>query len=742
MAITLGDIILLLGADDSRLNATLKGVEGKAQSWVNGLGGKLALGLGGIITGAIGGATALGLAAFKAGSDLDAAYDTIIAKSGASGEALQELQNDFKSVFTAVPTMAIPAAEVLSVLHQRTTLVGDANEKLAKQLLESARIMGGDAKVNTELYTRMMGDWSISNDQASVTLDKVFVASQKTGIGMDRLMQLAVQFGSPMRLMGFSIDDTIALLSKWEKEGVNTELVMGSLRIAAGKFADEGKPLRESLLATFESIKSNTDATAALSEGMDVFGARAGPDMVAAIREGRFEFEDLLDVLGDAGNSINETAAKTMDWGEKLTILKNKATLALAPIGMRLMDLASAALDRAGPALDKFADIVDRHVVPAIDSIFESIDNFDGDPIGAVADILYKLGYNLETVFGIEGANDFFSNLADGFVSLTQTAGTFISGTLIPFVRDHWPELKGALIGIGIALTAAGIVTTVTAIGAAIAALLNPVGLLIAGAALLGAAWAGNWGGIRDKTAAAIEFISGRIQMGIDFWTALFEGRLGMLSAIFMTVWLNIRQLFAAFQAAMSGDWYTFGALLRQVWDNTWNLIKAVVTIAWVNIKTAISNGIQNAKTAFTQTDWGSVGRNIIEGIARGITGGLSTLRTAAMNAARAALEAAKGFLGIKSPSTVFAEEVGKPSAEGFGRGFTDHLGDIGPGLGGAALDPFGGTLPSVGGASGGIIINFEYIDQRFISLSDEFDAERVLRPIVQRIMRGAPTPA
>ena len=77
-----------------------------------------------------------------------------------------------------------------------------------------------------------------------------------------------------MRLMGFSFQDTAALLAKWEKEGVNAELVMGSLRIAAGKFAKDGKPLRDSLLATFDAIKNNKNATAALAQGMQVFAAR------------------------------------------------------------------------------------------------------------------------------------------------------------------------------------------------------------------------------------------------------------------------------------------------------------------------------------------------------------------------------------------------------------------------------------------------------------------------------------
>ena len=738
MSVTLGDIILYLGADDSRLNSTLKGVEGKTQGWVNGLGGKIALGLGAIVTTAIGGATALGLAAFKAGSDLDAAYDTLLIKTGASNEELQKLQENFRSVFTDIPTQAQPAADVLSTLSQRTTLLTGQTEDLAKQLLESARVLGGDAAVNTEAYTRMMGDWSISNEDASATLDKVFVASQNTGIGMDRLMQLAVQFGSPMRLMGFTLEDTISLLSKWEKEGVNTELVMGSLRIAAGKFADEGKPLRESLLATFDSIKNNTDATAALSEGMDVFGARAGPDMVAAIREGRFEFDELLAVLQDSDGAIMDTAKSTMDWGEKLQILKNKATVALAPIGMRLMDLASVLVDKAGPALDKLAGLLDQYVAPAIDKAADALEYL----LGWLSD-----GESIFTVFedGSSILGGFFERLGMGeadaerlaqqIIGIKNAIDGFVNETLMPFVQEHGEEIKAALIGIGVALAAAGVVSTVTAVGAALAGLISPIGLVIALVALLSAAWAGNWGGIQQKTFATIEFLKALITGGIQFINNFVNGRLGLLSQMFNTAWTNIKLLFQAFQAAFNGDWHRFGEILRQIWDNNWKMIGTILTTAWTNIKTGVKNGIQAVKSFFTETDWGNVGEGIIQGIARGITGGLRIIRDAAKNAAQAALDAAKGFLGIESPSKVFAEEVGKPSAEGFGQGFAQRMGEIGPDVG---EDMLGGFDPGqgFGGAAGGIVINFTYEDRRFISLNDELDAERLLRPVFDRLWR------
>lgn len=58
--------------------------------------------------------------------------------------------------------------------------------------------------------------------------------------------------------------------------------------------------------------------------------------------------------------------------------------------------------------------------------------------------------------------------------------------------------------------------------------------------------------------------------------------------------------------------------------------------------------------------DWLTLGKNIIQGIANGLSSAGSILAEAAKNAGKAALNAIKEALGIHSPSRVFEEEVGK----------------------------------------------------------------------------------
>lgn len=82
----------------------------------------------------------------------------------------------------------------------------------------------------------------------------------------------------------------------------------------------------------------------------------------------------------------------------------------------------------------------------------------------------------------------------------------------------------------------------------------------------------------------------------------------------------------------------------------------------------AIPTLISRMKSEFTNYDWGSIGKNIIEGVAKGLSNAVGTIVEAAKEAAKSAFEAAKDFLGIKSPSRLFAW-IGEQTDAGLAKG-------------------------------------------------------------------------
>lgn len=108
----------------------------------------------------------------------------------------------------------------------------------------------------------------------------------------------------------------------------------------------------------------------------------------------------------------------------------------------------------------------------------------------------------------------------------------------------------------------------------------------------------------------------------------------------------------------------------KNIITNLINGIKALATHPVTTVKSIITK----VKSAFKSISWSSVGKNIISGIASGLKNGVGAVVTAAKNAAKKALNAAKNFLGIKSPSRRFRDEVGKMMAVGMGEGFEKNL--------------------------------------------------------------------
>ena len=113
---------------------------------------------------------------------------------------------------------------------------------------------------------------------------------------------------------------------------------MGSLRIALGKMAAAGeKDLPAALAKGVAAIKSAKTGGDAAAKAIELFGARAGPDMAAAIREGRFEVADLIKQLDGSQGAVERTGKATLTFSDKMGRLRNQAALAGSSFGAMLI---------------------------------------------------------------------------------------------------------------------------------------------------------------------------------------------------------------------------------------------------------------------------------------------------------------------------------------------------------------------------------------------------------------------
>lgn len=343
------------------LNPDLDGFQQQLSSQfapITGKFGKLGAAGGTALVAGVVAAAAVGKLLYDIGAEFDDAYDQIRVGTGATGRELEALKTSFKSVVSEVPADFGDAATAISQLNQRLGISGKPLERLSAQFLELSRITGTDLEDNIAQATRTFGDWGVKVSQQPAALDKMFRASQATGISISELGAQMVRYGAPLRQMGFGFEQAAAMVGKFEAEGVNAQLVMGSLRIALGRMATEGvaDPAKALGILT-DRIKNAGSAGEANALALETFGARAGPDMAAAIREGRFEFGDLVKSISDGKETIRGAGKDTMDLGEHWKLFTNRLKVLVEPIATKVFEAVGKGMEHVNKAMADLAKV-------------------------------------------------------------------------------------------------------------------------------------------------------------------------------------------------------------------------------------------------------------------------------------------------------------------------------------------------------------------------------------------------
>lgn len=277
---------------------------------------------------------AAGAGLLAVGSQFDDAFDKIRTGTGATGEALEELKEDFRAVAKEVPASFEDIATAIADYNTRLGLSGEALQKLSAQTLELARITGQDLATVIENTSQSFQAFQLPTQEYGNALDFVFKVSQSTGISLQQLQQDLIKFAPALQQLGLGFQESATLIGQLEKAGVNVEQVLSGLNKAVATMAKEGvKDANEAIKLLFEQIKNAPTDIQATQVAIDTFGARAGPALATAIREGKLEYQDLLATLQGSNETILGVANDTKDWAERLAELKNNVMLALEPIG-------------------------------------------------------------------------------------------------------------------------------------------------------------------------------------------------------------------------------------------------------------------------------------------------------------------------------------------------------------------------------------------------------------------------
>lgn len=380
---TMQAVVNLAGSIDPSLGKAIE----QAQKKISGLNVK-ALAVGAAVGGI---AVATGKAVIEAGkymkdlgASFDDAADAIRIGTGATGDALDGLLDDFDAVYKSVPTTMEDASKAIADYNTRLGLTGPQLQEISKQAIQVSDMLGDDLGNVIEESSQAFQQWNIDADDMGGAMDYIFKVSQSTGMGFTDLMADMQKFGPQLQEMGYSFETASALMGQLDKAGVNTDEVLGAMKKSVATLAKEGISASDGLAMYYEKIKNAGTAAEAASIASEIFGTRAGSTMAAAIRDGSLAVADLTAELQENGETIAGAADDTYDFAERLQVMKQGLEVALKPMANTVFD----GLNKFMPTLQKLMEQITPVISKAVEAAAPFVDEFLTGAADALEDVL------------------------------------------------------------------------------------------------------------------------------------------------------------------------------------------------------------------------------------------------------------------------------------------------------------------------------------------------------------------
>lgn len=324
---------------------------------------------------------------------------------------------------------------------------------------------------------------------------------------------------------------------------------------------------------------------------------------------------------------------------------------------------------------------------------------------------------------GISGLPQAFNTMMGSITPVLQQMGSVLQSSFVPVGQAVTGKLLPALQPFMQALQNLGS-AILPIVGAAFQALMPVLSSLLAGLAQVGGTIMSTLTPVINNLAAVFQTVLPVIQQQFQTWGTELQNIINAvfpyIQTIITTVMNIINGIITTVLAALQGNWNGIWTGIQNVavrvwngiqnnvtaamnaisgvisavmnaisstWSGIWNTVKNLASNAWNGVTNTVRNGVNNVANAVSGiggkikgafSDAGSwlvsAGNNIIQGLINGIKNAIGNAVAAVKGAASSIVNAAKGALGIHSPSRVFRDEVGKMIPAGLGRGVEANM--------------------------------------------------------------------
>lgn len=412
----------------------------------------------------------------------------------------------------------------------------------------------------------------------------------------------------------------------FERLGVSVTDSTGQLRDRQAVFDD--------LLAALANIPNEAERDAL---AMSIFG-KSAMELNPLIKAGAEEMNRLAKEAHEVGAVMSEedvAALETFD--DTLVSLKLGLQGTLGTLSTAFLPGFQAVFDQAGGYLREFADIVKTS-----DGDFGALaDGLGGLLTKIIGDIASQAPQMLEAGLGI------LQSIIDSIVSNLDTlipAAIGIIENLLNFILTNLPVLISAAVEILVTLANGISQALPTLIPTIVSVLLTVVQILLENLPLI-------------------------IDAALQLILALAQGLIAALPILIPQIPIIVQAIFDALIASLP---LIISAAIELVNALTLGLLQSIPLLltAAVELLGVMVNYLYNDGPKMFL----DIGKRIVDGMWEGIKNNFGALKDNFITLMTGMVDAVKASMGIKSPSQLFADEVGEFLPPGIGKGFDKAL--------------------------------------------------------------------
>ena len=425
------------------------------------------------IKAAVNGLKDLATGAIDAYKAFDEGQDIIIMKTGATGEAIDELTNSYVNVMKTVLTESDNAGNAIGTIATKFGLTGEELEKLSTKFIKFAELNNTDVASSIEKVQSAAAAWDVETENVGDLLDLLNKTSQKTGASVDALAGSLTSNAASLKDMNFNLESAVSFMGNLETVGVDSGTVMAALKKALANAAKEGKSTADALSelqTNMSNAESKTDATVA---AMELFGAKAAPAIAEACQSGRLNFNDLSKAMTDYQGNVDETYENTLDGFDKIKLAFQGVKTDVGAEFGSMLDEISPELEEVVKLIEDEAKNAIKYVkdnAPAIKTKIKDVIEYTKNGITWIIDNFGDLKETAKTVgtiliatFAVNKLVTFIQSIAtmiSTFTALKTATETATTAQLL--LNAAQAATPVGLVAAGVAALAAGIVYLAT----------------------------------------------------------------------------------------------------------------------------------------------------------------------------------------------------------------------------------------------------------------------------------------